>query len=206
MESRLSDTDGIDLGERVKGLRHRAGLTIKDVSSRSGISPSAISKIENNLLSPTYDNIIRLAHGLGVDISELFASSRKQTPHGRRSLIRSGQGEFVKTRNYSFEMLCNDLTAKRMQPMKARLRAHDIREFGKLVAHEGEEVVLVLKGQVQLNTEFYAPVVLNEGDCIYFDSTMGHAFLSAGEEEAEVFWVFAADQSLAMDVVSSGAP
>ncbi|GLK85858.1 helix-turn-helix domain-containing protein [Ancylobacter defluvii] len=196
MDMKTGESDGVDLGGRVKGLRSRAGLTIKEVAARSGISPSAISKIENNLLSPTYDNIIRLAQGLGIDISELFSATRKQAPHGRRSLTRVGQGDYIRTRAYTLEMLCSDLTAKRMQPMKARLRAHETREFGALVAHAGEEVVLVLKGRVTLLTEFYAPVTLDEGDSVYFDSTMGHALLSAGADDAEIFWVCAADQNL----------
>lgn len=193
---RSGDIASIDLGERVRGLRLRADLTIREVAARAGISPSAISKIENNLLSPTYDTIIRLALGLDVDISELFSSARKQAPHGRRSLTRAGEGDFIRTRAYTLEMLCSDLTAKRMQPMKALLRAHEAREFGTLVSHAGEEVVLVLKGQVTLLTEFYAPVTLEVGDSVYFDSTMGHALLSAGDEDAEIFWVCAADQTL----------
>ncbi|MBS7543893.1 helix-turn-helix domain-containing protein [Ancylobacter oerskovii] len=206
MDMKIAEDQGIDLGGRVKGLRGRAGFTIKEVAARSGISPSAISKIENNLLSPTYDNIIRLAQGLGVDISELFSSTRKQAPHGRRSLTRAGQGDYIRTRAYTLEMLCSDLTAKRMQPMKARLRAHEAREFGTLVAHAGEEVVLVLRGQVTLLTEFYAPVTLEEGDSVYFDSTMGHALLSAGSEDAEIFWVCAADQSLTFEEAPPDSP
>lgn len=206
MDMKTGESDGVELGARVRGLRSRAGLTIKQVAERAGISPSAISKIENNLLSPTYDNIIRLAQGLGVDISELFSSARKQAPHGRRSLTRTGQGDYVRTRAYTLEMLCSDLTAKRMQPMKARLRAHEAREFGTLVAHAGEEVVLVLKGQVTLLTEFYAPTTLEEGDSVYFDSTMGHALLSAGVEDAEIFWVCAADQSLSFEETTPESP
>ncbi|MBS9476520.1 helix-turn-helix domain-containing protein [Ancylobacter radicis] len=206
MDVKADKADGIELGVRVRGLRTRAGLTIKQVAERAGISPSAISKIENSLLSPTYDNIIRLAQGLGVDISELFSSARKQAPHGRRSLTRAGGGDYIRTRAYTLEMLCSDLTAKRMQPMKARLRAHEAHEFGSLVAHAGEEIVLVLKGRVTLLTEFYAPVTLEEGDSVYFDSTMGHALLSAGAEDAEIFWVCAADQSLRFDETPPETP
>jgi len=205
MDMKTAENEGIELGVRVRGLRSRAGLTIKQVAERGGISPSAISKIENNLLSPTYDTITRLAEGLGIDISELFSSARKQAPHGRRSLTRAGQGDYIRTRAYTLEMLCSDLTAKRMQPMKARLRAHEAREFGSLVAHAGEEIVLVLTGRVTLLTEFYAPVTLDVGDSVYFDSTMGHALLSAGAEDAEIFWVCAADQSLRFDETPESA-
>jgi hypothetical protein len=38
-------------------------------------------------------------------------------------------------------------------------------------------------------TEHYAPLTLESGDSCYFDSTMGHALISAGEEAATVLWV-----------------
>ncbi len=49
------DGKGEELGPRGKMLRSEAKLTNREVAKRSGISSSAISKIENNQLSPTYD-------------------------------------------------------------------------------------------------------------------------------------------------------
>lgn len=36
--------------------------------------------------------------------------------------------------------------------------------------------------------DFLDVPTLNEGDCAYFDSTMGHALISSGPEDAKVFW------------------
>ncbi len=47
----------------------------------------------------------------------------------------------------------------------------------------------MISGQVEVFTEFYAPVVLAPGDSIYFDSAMGHALVSVSDEEAEVLWI-----------------
>ena len=44
---------------------------------------------------------------------------------------------------------------------------------------------MVTSGSVAVHTEFYAPEILNEGDGIYLDSTMGHAYLNAGEQPAK---------------------
>ncbi len=179
----------IDLGARVRALRNRAGLTSKEVAARSGLSPSSISKIENNLLSPTYENIIKLARGLDVDIAELFSDPARSTPFGRRSITRKGGGKFFRTAQYDYEMLCTDLVAKKILPLKARIKARSIRDFGGLIRHDGEELLLVLSGAVELHTEFYEPVMLQAGDCAYFDSTMGHVCVAHGLEDAEVFWV-----------------
>ncbi len=179
----------IDLGNRVKALRTTAHATIKDVAQRSGIAPSTISKIENNQLSPTYENIIRLAKGLNVDISMLFSDAEKTAPFGRRSITPYGTGKKFRTKNYDYEMLSTDLVGKKMQPLKAVVKAREVRDFGSLITHDGEEVLIVLRGEIELHTEFYAPTVLKAGDCAYFDSTMGHVCLVHGNTEAEVFWV-----------------
>ena len=181
----------LDLGRRVRALRNASGWTITAVAQRAGMSHSAISKIENGQLSPTYDTLLKLAQGLQIDIATMFRDPAGNVAGGRRAITRKGAGEVFETRNYRYEMLCTELVNKRMVPLKAVLHAHEEREFGKLVSHAGEELIVVLRGRVELRTEFYAPIVLSEGDCAYFDSTMGHACLAAGPEEAEIFWVSA---------------
>lgn len=124
-----------------------------------------------------------------MDIAELFSEARKEMPRGRRSLTRRGEGQVYRTRAYAYEMLCTDMVGKKMIPMKARILANSDRDLSGLMTHEGEEVLVVLSGVVELRTEFYEPVILREGDCAYFDSTMGHVCLLHGVEDAEVFWV-----------------
>lgn len=62
-----------------------------------------------------------------------------------------------------------------------------------MLRHPGEEVDHVLEGEIEIHTEHYAPVRLAQGDCAYFDSTMGYAFIAAGKKDALVFWVFNAE-------------
>ena len=66
------------VAERVREIRRKKGLTIKDVATRSGLAISTVSKIERNLMAPTYDRFSRLADGLGVDVSELFMAKGDQ--------------------------------------------------------------------------------------------------------------------------------
>src|SRR5689334_20611358 len=80
----------LDLARRVRALRGKSGLTLKELSARSGISISALSKLENGQLSPTYENIVRLAQGLAADITALFEDSVPAAVTGRRSITRKG--------------------------------------------------------------------------------------------------------------------
>lgn len=176
-------------GGRIKAFRVGRGLTLQRLSEACGLAASTISKVEQNQISPTYENILRLADGLGVDVAELFSKGPSRMMLGRRSVTRAGQGAKLTTAQYSYEMLGADLTGKQFIPLLTTLRAHDIAEFPDLVRHDGEEFIYVLSGRVRLLTEFYEPIEFAAGDSCYFDSTMGHACLSAGEEDASVLWI-----------------
>lgn len=186
----------VDLGSRVRSLRQAKRMTLKDVANRSGLSTATISKVENNRLSPTYENIIRLARGLDVDIAALFSDQPFSPPRGRRSITRFGQGKVFETETYDYEMLCTDVVGKKIIPLKARIKQREWKDFSKLITHEGEEVIYVLSGRIKLITEFYEEVVLGPGDCVYFDSTMGHVCLAHGVEDAEVFWVCSSSDAI----------
>jgi transcriptional regulator with XRE-family HTH domain len=147
---------------------------------------STLSKVENGLMSLTYDKLLQLTSGLKMEIAELFNPAVAAPVQGRpvtarRSISRAGQGQLINTKFYTYTYQCTDLIGKRMVPIVAEVRARSLDEFGPLLRHAGEEYFLVTSGRVAVHTEFYAPEILGEGDGIYLDSTMGHAYLNAGE-------------------------
>ena len=177
------------LARKARRLRTAAGLTLQELSDSSGVSQSALSKIENGQLSPTYEKILALAKGLGVDVAELFNDSPVGTPVGRRGVTLRGRGVVHSSPQYDYEMLCADLTGKQFLPMLTRVKAHSVHDFTVLPQHDGEEFVYVVRGTITLHTEFYEPLKLSPGDCCYFDSSMRHGLVSAGVEDAEVLWI-----------------
>jgi hypothetical protein len=87
-----------------------------------------------------------------------------------------------------------------MVPTVTRVRANSIEEFGELVHHPGEEYIYVLQGPVEIHTEFYEPILLQTGESIYLDSTMGHAYLAPkGQDEALVLGVCSSADDDLMD-------
>ena len=91
-----------------------------------------------------------------------------------------------------------------MIPILTRIRAHSATEFGELVHHQGEEFIYVLEGRKAVHTEYYDPVVLEVGQGIYLDSSMGHAYVVAeGCEEALVLGVCSSADDGLMDSLMS---
>lgn len=177
------------LAATLQRLRHAQGLTLKQLSERCGISVATLSKIERGQLSPTYEKIAALAQGLSVDVGCLFSSEAAPAPLGRRSISLKGSGVVHQTPQYAYEVLNADLAAKKFVPLVTTVKAHSLADFPELLRHDGEEFIYVLSGRVAIHTDFYAPIELSPGDSCYFDSTMGHACVSAGEEDAQILWV-----------------
>ncbi len=181
------------LGQLMKGLRARNRWTLKEMSERSGIPMSTLSKVEHDRLTLTYDKLLQLSQRLRIRMSELFAeaSEPEEAPvTARRSIGQIDRSVRVTTPNYDYHYLCTELRRKRMIPVITTIRAKSLAEFGELVRHPGEEYVYVLTGRIEVHTEFYDPVLLDEGESIYIDSNMGHAYLAApGCDEATTIGV-----------------
>jgi transcriptional regulator with XRE-family HTH domain len=178
-----------NLGLRVKKLRTERSLTIRELAARAGIASSTISKVENGLMSPTYDNIVRIALGLDVDVERLFNEKATAMHAGRRSVTRAGEGIVIKAKDYRYEMLSTDIAHKKFVPIVATLSPSKVENAANFLRHEGEEFVYVLSGRVTILTDIYRPLHLEPGDSCYFDSSMGHILVAANDAPAVILWV-----------------
>jgi len=189
------------IGGLLRSLRKRRGWTLKQMSERTGIPLSTLSKVEHDRLTLTYDKLQQISQRLQLRMSELFAEQEEDAEPAvtaRRSIGRIDDAIRVTTPNYDYYYLCPELRRKRMIPVLTRVRAKSIEEFGELVRHSGEEYIHVLEGRAEVHTEFYDPIVLEAGESVYIDSNMGHAYIAAeGCEEVLLLGVCSsADEQL----------
>jgi transcriptional regulator with XRE-family HTH domain len=197
------------LGSLLGAIRSRNNWTLKEMSERTDIPVSTLSKVEHDRLTLTYDKLLQVSQRLNISLSELLADPGGGTPAvepavtARRSIGRVADAVHVNTRNYDYYYLCPELRRKRMIPVFTRIRAKSLEEFGELVHHSGEEYIYVLEGSITVHTEFYDPVVLKSGESIYVDSNMGHAYVAEGCDEATVLGVCSSpDESLMESLMS----
>ncbi len=194
------------LGPALRGLRKRHNWTLNDVSRKTGLSISTLSKAERNQLSLTYDKLVQLSEGLSVDITTFFEDESHHPSSGngagRRSVNRADDGQVIDTPNYNHVYLCTDLLKKKFVPLVADDRARSLAEFGPLVRHAGEEFAYVLEGVVAVYTEHYAPAVLKAGESIYFDSHMAHAYIAQNEGRCRVLSICSAPEATIMEAMN----
>ena len=179
-------SNGELLGMRLRRLRRERDWTLAEVSKRTGLAVSTLSKVERNQISLTYNRLAKLAEGLELDVANFFSAQTIADRFGRRAYSARGTGQVLETPNYAHEYLVADLLHRRMIPMFTRIKARTIEEFGPLDHHPGEEFVFVLEGAIDMYIDPEDPRRLRAGDCCYFDARAGHAAISVGVGDAYV--------------------
>lgn len=186
-------------GAALRKIRTKMGWTLAEVSGRTGLPISTLSKVENDKMSLTYDKLARISTGLNIDISVLFGSDVSAVSgegvSGRRSITRAGEGKAIETETYDHLYPAADLLNKRFVPIVAEIKARSIEAFGEFIRHPGEEYAYVLEGAIELHTDLYAPILLKAGDSIYFDSGMGHAYVAAAPGRCRVLAICSGSES-----------
>ncbi|WP_296249025.1 helix-turn-helix domain-containing protein [Pseudomonas sp. UBA4194] len=184
------DEAPIDIGARVRSLRHERKWTLTQTAKFTGLSLSALSKIERNELSPTLSSLSKIAKGFGIEVVNLLSDNERPFAVGRRSLNRHAHGLQVATTTCQNTWLAADLKHKRMLPMKSRVVAKHPDEYSEWPSHAGELFVYVLSGCLVIHSQLYAPLRLEPGDSLYYDARAGHKWTSEGVDEAVVLWVY----------------
>ncbi|MGH6909152.1 MAG: helix-turn-helix domain-containing protein [Phenylobacterium sp.] len=196
-------------GAALKALRLARGWSLAEVSRRTGIPVSSLSKVENDKMELTLEKLMRVSVALDADIAGLFtppsAQYAEDAPSGRRSVDRAGEGRIVKTPIGDYRYLAYELINKRSIPITIDVTARTLEEFGSMHRHIGEELLYVLEGEVDLYTSLYLPVSLKRGDSIYFDSNMGHAYIATSDEPCRILTICIAPEAELIKLLEGNA-
>jgi transcriptional regulator with XRE-family HTH domain len=182
---------GAGIGRRIRDLRQRAGMTLTDLSGRTGISIGTLSQLERDLVSPTVRTVFTVAGALGVPAPWLIDPDEPER--------RDVDAPFIVRANRRQRFLDANGVRKDIAspPLSERLKSYFmVIEPGcgsgsEPYTHSGEEMGFVLSGTLELQVDGQA-YLLNEGDCFAFRSDRPHAFANVGPRPASVFWINAA--------------
>lgn len=192
-------------GAALRGFRTERGWTLAQVSEKSGLPVSTLSKIENDKSELTIDRLLRISLALDFNIADVFGSPTNQfvASEGstRRSITRVGEGEKVVSKNGTYNYQAYEILRKSITPVVAEVRARTLEEFGEFHRHRGEEFVYVIEGELAVYTDTYTPAYLKAGDTIFFDSGMGHAYVAVGDGPCRIVSVFTSSNDSVVDLL-----
>ena len=177
------------VGETVKEIREKKGLSLKDISQRTGLQPEFLMEIEKGKISPPLGSIIKLAKALEMKMG-YFISGAEDLPYtivrkNDRKLISRFDSKKSQTYGYEFISLAPYKKDRHMEPFLVTLEPSDVEEPS---SHDGQEFIFVLEGimEVHLGEETH---LLEPGDAIYYDSTVSHLVKCHGEKKTKILAV-----------------
>lgn len=176
-----------DLSERLRQLRAERGLSLEQLAQKAGLTKGFLSLIERGVKAPSISSLLRLSQVYGLSIGALLDDSRPGEP--AHSLVRRDERKkFAREGSlygYRYEALAFRKKRKRMEPF---IVSPPLRVPRRFFEHEGDEMVYVLSGQVEIHLGS-EKIRLTPGDCIYFDAKTPHRSRSIGRERAQTLVV-----------------
>ncbi|MHC4047173.1 cupin domain-containing protein [Bradyrhizobium sp. 23AC] len=170
------------IGAKLRELRLRRKLGVREIAVRSGTSHSTISLIERDKISPSIDTLNAILDALGTTLIVFFSDLKPQLaykPFYRAAdFIEIGNGE-----NISYRMLGLS------HPNRQLLVCHESYAPGagaqQPIMHAAQEAGVIVRGAIELTVDGKTEI-LQTGDGFYFDSNLPHRFRNVGKESCEI--------------------
>jgi transcriptional regulator with XRE-family HTH domain len=170
--------DDVELGQRLRFIRERAGLSQRSLATKTGVPNSTISLIESGKMNPSVGALRRVLDGIPISLSEFFSfepEPEKTSFYGHDELTEIGKGKL------SLRQVGSNMFGRALMVL------HETYDIGAdtgrvLYGHEGEEGGIVLSGQVEITVGAQRKI-LGPGDAYYFESRLPHRFKQVGHEK-----------------------
>lgn len=177
----------LDLGRRIRAARTARRLTLEEVVSRTDFTVSWLSKVENGLLAPSLEGLVRLAEVLECSVEQLVAGLSvpprvviDRRNGGRASPGRDSRGGML------VERLAEAWRERAMEPAILHVSSNGQRKA--VDHHDGERFLHILDGEVKV-AYGDETILLGPGDSIYLDASLPHTLAPATRTTARVLSV-----------------
>ncbi|MCL1937747.1 MAG: cupin domain-containing protein [Candidatus Azobacteroides sp.] len=180
------------VGKKIKSIREAKNISVNELSERSGLNVVQIESIEESENLPSLAPLIKIARALGVRLGTFLddndelgpAINRKDT---QKESIRFSGGSVSDRTHMEYFSLAGNKSGRHIEPFLIDVQPNEDKKFI-LSAHEGEEFIYVLEGEIEIyyGKEVY---VLQQGDSIFYDSIVEHQVHAKEDQAAKILAV-----------------
>jgi transcriptional regulator with XRE-family HTH domain/uncharacterized cupin superfamily protein len=190
--------------QRLKAIRRRRGLTLRDLARLTSISAAVLSQLETERRRLDVAQGVAIAEALGVGVEDLVSEAPDlpyqlvrendlRTVEPRQVQLVSPTGETLVHSN-RFHPLADLFAGRHLEPVLGLIGGESHSDPSSCVHHE-QEFLLVLRGNIEFSIQTPISVERHElgpGDAVYFWSSLPHSSRSLDAKQAETLQVFAA--------------
>jgi transcriptional regulator with XRE-family HTH domain len=175
-----------NFGEKIRAVRERRSLTLREVAEKAGVSESLVSQIERNRVSPAIDTLLALVDALDLDLEYLFSDYRRD--RSVRIMRREERSTFTRP-GVLYERLAQ-LEGQGREGIEAYAITiePEAKTGGRDYGHPGWELGIVQEGNAEL-TVGNQTYKLSPGDSASFMADAPHVLANSGKRPLRVFWI-----------------
>jgi transcriptional regulator with XRE-family HTH domain len=171
------------IGEKIKHLRVKNGLTQEELANRCELSKGFISQVERDLTSPSIATLIDILECLGTNLRDFFNHSIEEKVVIRKNDVFVKHDRELK---HEIKWLVPNAQKNSMEPILMSLDVGGC--SGEDDPHNGEEFGYVISGSVNVhlgNQKYKA----RKGESFYFMPSVVHSISNAGKNRATILWI-----------------
>lgn len=170
------------IGFLLKNRRVESGLSIRELSIKSGVAAGTISQIETGKTSPNLVSVYSLCETLNFPISALFI----QDDTDRVKLVRKNERTSFVRNTGNGESIVESLVTKGESRMWGGIIDMPAgTNSGDYYYHGGEEFVFMLEGSITFSLDQVGNYILETGDTLYYPNEIGHRWENHTKEPAK---------------------
>jgi transcriptional regulator with XRE-family HTH domain/KaiC/GvpD/RAD55 family RecA-like ATPase len=179
-----------NLGDKIRTLRKKLGMTQKELADQVGLTPSFISQLEKNLISPSLDSLLKLSEKLNTQ--PIYFLMESEGGSVQKMVIKPNERQEIhlqelKSNNVKLQLLVSDVLNRRMEPHFLTLK-EGAAVNGHFYTHKGDEFAYVLEGELEVEIQGEKQI-LKQGDSLYLESAFPSKWANVGKGEVVLLWV-----------------
>jgi transcriptional regulator with XRE-family HTH domain len=172
-------------GEKLRSVREKRGLTLKQVATAVGVTESQISQIERSKVMPAVDTLLDIAGFLNLDLVHLFDDFRREHPV---QVMKAEERPRYEAEGTVYELLSQSEEGEQGIEAYYLTVSPGSTQGSSEYGHIGKEMGIVLEGKAELSCGGRA-YPLAVGDSVSFSSDVPHILKNTGDEPLRAFWI-----------------
>jgi transcriptional regulator with XRE-family HTH domain/KaiC/GvpD/RAD55 family RecA-like ATPase len=179
-----------NLGDKIRTLRKKLGMTQKELADQVGLTPSFISQLEKSLISPSLDSLLKLSEKLNTQ--PIYFLTDGESGPVQKMVIKPTERQDIhlpelKGNDLKLQLLVSDVLNRRMEPYLLIMKEGTIID-GHFYTHKGDEFAYVMEGELEVEIQDEKQL-LKQGDSLYIGSIFPSKWVNVGKGEAVLLWV-----------------
>lgn len=174
-----------EVSSRLKSTREYLDISVEFMASKTSTTVEEYTSLENGEKDFSLSFLNSCAEALGIEMIELLTGSEPKLQ--TYSVVRKDNGLPIERRiGFTYQHIAYLFKNKKIEPfmVEAPYSEEDQKKPIHLSVHEGQEMDFIISGQLKVIINDHEEI-LNEGDCIYYNSKNPHGMIASGGKDCK---------------------